>query len=68
MRYVMARFESEFQQTTYRIFVTDYLQALGRFQGPRYKEVIDGVHQPIETRSSEEIISDIKGKLLKLGD
>ena len=67
MRYVMARFESEFQQSAYRIFVTEYLKVIGRFEGQSYRDVLSNFHKPIETRTSEEIISDIKDKLDKFG-
>lgn len=67
MRYVMAKFETEFQQTAYRIFVTKYLKEIGRFQGRTYAEVLDDLHKPIETRTADEIITDIKGKLSTFG-
>lgn len=67
MRYVMARIESEVNCQTYRIFVTDYLKGIGRFQGQRYIEYLADLKKPVETRSSEEIISNIKTKLSQLG-
>ena len=67
MRYVMARFESEFQLVTYRIFISDYLKGLGRFDGQRYIEVIANLHKPVETRTADEIINGIKGKLSMFG-
>lgn len=67
MRYVMARIESEVNCQTYRIFVTDYLKGIGRFQDPRYIEYLADLKKPVETRSSEEIISSIKTKLSQLG-
>ena len=67
MRYVKARIESEVNCQTYRIFVTDYLKGIGRFQDPRYIEYLADLKKPVETRSSEEIISNIKTKLSQLG-
>jgi len=68
MRYVKARVDTEFRELTYRIFVTDYLKGIGRFNGgPRYAEAITNSKQPIETRSSEEIIDSISEKLSRLG-
>lgn len=67
MRYVMAQYETSFQSMTYRIFVTDYLKGIGRFDGRRYIEAITDVHKPVDTRTSDEIISGIKGKLSQLG-
>jgi hypothetical protein len=67
MRYVMAQYETSFQSMTYRIFVTDYLKGIGRFDGRRYIETITDIHKPIETRTSDEIITDIKGKISQLG-
>lgn len=63
MRYVMAKFETEFQQTAYRIFVTKYLKEIGRFQGRTYAEVLDDLHKPVETRTADEIISHVKDSL-----
>lgn len=63
----MAKFESEFQQTAYRIFVTDYLKGIGRFQGRHYRDVLADLHRPVETRTADEVISDIKDKLSKFG-
>lgn len=67
MRYVRARLETEYQEMTYRIFVTDYFKGLGRFNGERYADIIAQVHKPVETRNADEIISDIKFKLSQLG-
>lgn len=67
MRYVMARLETDYQSMAYRIFVTDYLKGIGRFDGRRYIETITDVHKPVETRTSDEIIDNIKGKLSKFG-
>lgn len=67
MRYVKARIESEINCQTYRIFVTDYLKGIGRFQGPRYIEHLADLKKPIETRSSDEIIDNIKNKLSQFG-
>jgi len=67
MRYVKARSESELNCQTYRIFVTDYLKGIGRFQGQRYIEYLADLKKPIETRSSDEIIDNIKNKLSQFG-
>lgn len=67
MRYVTARIESELNCQTYRIFVTDYLKGIGRFQGQRYIEYLADLKKPIETRSSDEIIGNIKNKLSQFG-
>lgn len=67
MRYVMARIETDVKCQTYRVFVTDYLKGIGRFQGPRYIERLADLKKPIETRSSDEIIDNIKNKLSQLG-
>ena len=68
MRYVMARWETEYQNITYRIFVTDYLKAIGRFDGDSYKNLLANLHKPIETRTSDEIVKDMKNKLKKYGE
>ena len=69
MRYVMARYAKETESETYRVYVTDSLKIItanlansigGSEVNVRYYDMI---HRRPETRSSEEIISDIKDKL-----
>ncbi len=67
MRYVKARLDTEYQDMTYRIFVTEYLKELGRFDGRTYRDVIAEYYEPIETRTADEIIGGIKNKLSQLG-
>lgn len=71
MRYVLARFESEFQTKAYRIFVTDYLKSLGRFQGQRYYDVLATLQNRVTSngkeKTSEEIITNVKQKLTRIG-
>lgn len=60
MRYVMARIKDDERDMIYRIYVTDSLKAIGQLD-VRYYDFIKNT--PIETRSAEEIIDHIKGKL-----
>lgn len=64
MRYVIARFKQEYREDAYRIYVTDSLKLIGRID-QRYYDFIKP--EPVETRTADEIISNIKGKLIKLG-
>lgn len=66
--YCVARARKAERDITYKVYVTDalklILERLGVSMGTRY---YDTLHlKPEETRSSEEIISDIKGKLANL--
>lgn len=67
MRYVKARLDTEYQDITYRIFVTEYLKGLGRFGGKTYRDAIAEYYKPVETRTADEIIGGIKNKLSQLG-
>lgn len=44
----------------YRVYVTDCLKQIGRLDGKRYIEAVDNLKKPVETRTGEEIILDIK--------
>ena len=63
MRYVDSRCRQNDREETYRIYVTDALKAIGGFNA-RYLDVF-GVE---ETRTSNEIITNISDKLKKLGE
>ena len=64
MRYLKARYEQNQREWAYRIYVTD---ALKSFFGLdlRYADLF--VPQKVETRTAEEIISNISEGLAKLG-
>lgn len=73
MRYVMARYESEQRELAYRIYVTDALKQItentAKFGGGGYirARFADIIHPaPEETRTSAEIIENIRDKLNKL--
>lgn len=63
MRYVMARYNSHKRDVAYRIFVTDSLQLApqNKYRTDRFADIIRPAVQ--ETRSSVEIISQIKSHL-----
>lgn len=63
MRYVMARYQKEQRDVAYRIFVTDSLQLApqNKYRTDRFADIIRPA--PQETRSSAEIIEQIKSHL-----
>lgn len=62
MRYVTARFNQYQREEAYRIYVTDGLKHLSGLN-IRYADIF----KPEETRTADEIIDGIKGKLRQLG-
>ena len=61
MRYVLARYETEYQTKTYRIYVTDALKvAFGLSE--RYADFL----KPDDPRTAEEIVDNIKDKLREI--
>lgn len=74
MRYVKAKAQQNALDKSYRIYVTDSLKMIsentskyagGSSFSVRYSDLIK---KPVnETRTSEEIINGIKGKLKKIG-
>lgn len=75
MRYVIAKAEQKAMDKAYRIYVTDGIKVIsentakfvsnGSYLGKRFIDAIKKA--PVETRTSDEIISDIRDKLRKLG-
>lgn len=62
MRYVLAKREEKTRAEIYRIYVTDCLRALiNNDSNPRYIDLIKP--QPIETKTADEIVTDVKNKL-----
>lgn len=59
-----SRLEREEREFAYRIFVTD---CLGKICGlkTRYYDIVS--EHPVETRSADDIIVDIRMKLAKIG-
>lgn len=51
----------------YRVYVTDCLKGIGGFSGARYIEAVSNLDKPVETRTGEEIILDIKTRINNLG-
>lgn len=51
----------------YRVYVTDCLRGIGGFSGSRYIEAVSNLDKPVEKRTGDEIILDIKTKLNNLG-
>lgn len=64
MRYAKARLEQEKREFAYRIFLSD---CIGHLVGlnVRYVDLID--QKPVETRTAEQIKTDICAKLAKIG-
>jgi hypothetical protein len=51
---------------TYRVYVSDSLYHVAHLQR-RWVDVVDDVFRPVETRTADEIIVDLKAKINKLG-
>ena len=64
MRYVRARLFQETKDEAYRIYITDSLKAFGGFS-VRYADLFKP--EVKEERTSEEIITQISGKIAALG-
>lgn len=67
MRYVLARFQSEFETKAYRIFVTQYLKGIGRFEGASYNDFLSNIYKPKKEYTSDEVIDNIRHKITQLG-
>lgn len=71
----MTRWKKEQQEMTYRIYLTDALKVVsentavlgGKAIQGRYFDVINGTNQNVETRTKDDIINTMKGKLASLG-
>ena len=53
----------EVEDLAYRVYVTDAFRQIGRLDGKRYIEAVVDLYKPKETRTSEEIIENIRNKL-----
>lgn len=62
MRYATARFNQNQREWAYRIYVTDSLKFLAGLN-IRYADAF----KPEETRTADEIIEGVRGKLRQLG-
>ena len=62
MRYVLARIEKNNRDEAYRFYITDALRALGGFE-QRYYDLVETRPVIEETRTPEEIIANIRGRL-----
>lgn len=51
----------------YRVYVTDCLKEIGHLNGQRYIEAVNNLNRPVETRTGDEIILDIKTRVNNLG-
>lgn len=63
MRYVCAKSRFDEEAHMYRIYISDCIRAtLNNKSNPRYVDLINN-DKKVETRTSDEIIKGIKGKL-----
>ena len=62
---MLARYDTIKRNVIYHTYVTDALKILGNLN-VRYADLI--VQKEVETRTPEEIISNVKSKIKKLGD
>ena len=67
MRYVKARLIEYNRDLAYRIFVTDCVGHIVQAE-KRWIDVVNAKPQKKETRSSQEIINNIKNGLNKIGE
>lgn len=69
MRYVASKYVLAYKEETYRIYVTDALHALGKFNYRWYDKIHGAkeVSSEEEEKRSEEIKSNISAKLSALG-
>ena len=63
MRYVLAKLKEENQAEAYRHYIADALKIIGGLN-MRYADIIKPA--PVETRSADEIKSDLMAKLNKM--
>lgn len=68
MRYVLAKAKTEANASAYRFYVADTLYFIANHKAPikRLHEILKP--EPEETRTAEEIISNIRMKLERLVD
>ena len=65
MDHCISAFSEKKKDELYRIYITDALKVIGHLDR-RYADLVD-FDRKVETRTSEEIIRDIKGKLGRIG-
>lgn len=63
MRYVLARTRYEQRDKAYRLYITDALKIIGGLN-IRFADIV--APAPVETRTAEQIKSEITSKLLKI--
>lgn len=51
----------------YRVYVTDCLKHIGHLDGERYIDAVNDMFKPVEKRTGEEIIQDLKTRINKIG-
>lgn len=64
MRYVMARFDTERREDTYRFYLTDcfYLSGQNKHFTVRYEDLIKGRWKPPQDVDGDEIAADVIAK------
>lgn len=65
MRYVLARIDQNNRDEAYRIYVTDALKAIGGFDS-RFVDLLNYKLPKEETRTPDEIINKIRGRINEL--
>ena len=76
MRYVLARFQSEQREETYRFYIAEGIRVLTEnttgkedrtYMNKSLYDILSPKPQITETRSGKEIANDIRNKMKKLG-
>ncbi len=66
MRYFASKYEQYSHDQIYRIYMSEMLRAITG-SNVRYSDLIE-TKQPADTRTSSEIIANMKSKLKKIGE
>lgn len=66
MRYVVARVKEKWHDETYRVYISDSLRVITHAD-MRYADMVGISDRDKDTRTADEVISSVKGRLSKMG-
>ena len=67
MRYVVARVRKKWYDEAYRVYISDSLRIITRVD-ERYADMVGITSRAKDTRTADEVISSVKGRLSKMGE
>ena len=67
MRYVVARVKEKWHDEAYRVYISDSLRMITHAD-MRYADMVGITNRAKDTRTADEVISSVKGRLSKLGE